>query len=438
MKVLKYSIIVVLALVGAAFFYITGLGTGLYIAQPSTQVAAATATLPVATPTHMATPPAPTATLTPVPTLPATATPTPIPSPTAVQESDFGVFWEAWDLLQNQFYGELPSATDLPYAAIEGVIARTGDQYTAFLDPVRADILSQDMTGSFEGIGATVRLRDDGKLEIVQPLPGQPASQEDLRPGDVILEADGVALQGKNIYEAISLIRGPAGTVVRLLVERQDVDQPFVVEVTRARIEMPVVESEMLEENIAYVRLNGFGETATDELQQALLEQLAKEPEALIFDLRGNPGGYLSTAVKVASQFIGEGTILVERFRDDTERTYSATRGGVALDVPLVVLVDGGTASASEIVAGAIQDADRGTLIGTQTLGKGSVQLVNTLSDGSQLRVTTARWFTPDGRAIHGTGLEPDILVEITDQDITSDRDPQLERAIAYLQENQP
>jgi carboxyl-terminal processing protease len=238
-----------------------------------------------------------------------------------------------------------------------------------------------------------------------------------------------------NIYEAISLIRGPAGTIVHLLVQREGIDEPFEVEVTRARIEVPVVESRMLEDGLAYLRLSEFGQTATLELEQSLRAILEQGPRGLILDLRGNPGGYLNTAIEVASQFVADGPILIERFRDATERTYNPVAGGMALDVPLVVLVDGGSASASEIVAGAIQDSGRGILLGTTTLGKGSVQLVNTLSDGSQLRVTTARWFTPSGRAIHDEGLVPDIEVEVSEADIEADRDPQLQRAIEYLTE---
>jgi carboxyl-terminal processing protease len=359
----------------------------------------------------------------------------PTPTPPDQEQVDLGVFWEAWEILQNDFYGELPLESDLPYAAIQGVIATTGDPYTAFLDPVRAKIVETDLSGGFEGIGATVRIRPDGKLEIVQPLPDHPAIEAGLRAKDVILQVDGVSVQGMTIYEAISLIRGPAGTIVRLLVEREETGETLEMAIERARIELPVIESEMLEDEIAYVRLTGFGQTATAKLQEALHELDAQNPRALIFDQRGNPGGYLETSIQVASQFIGQGTILIERFKDGREETYQAIEGGLALDIPLVVLIDGGTASASEIVAGAIQDTERGILIGTTTLGKGSVQLVHTLSDGSQLRVTNARWFTPNGRAIHGEGLQPDIEVEITEQDIAADRDPQLDRAIAYLRE---
>ena len=363
--------------------------------------------------------------------------PPPTPPPSEDGTGGFDVFWEAWDLLSDQFYGELPTDKELPYAAIRGVIASTGDPYTAFLDPVRADIVRTDMSGSFEGIGATVRIRSDGKLEIVQPLPDQPAIKAGLRPKDVILEVDDVKLEGMSIYEAISLIRGPSGTTVLMLVERQGVQEPFEVKVTRARIEFPVVESEILDGDVAYLRLNDFGQTAPDKVEEALRDLLDAKPRALIFDLRGNGGGYLSAAVEIGSQFVPDGLILIERFRDESERTYGAIEGGLATDLPLVVLVDGGTASASEIVAGAIQDAERGILVGTKTLGKGSVQWVNTLSDGSQLRVTTAIWFTPSGRAIHGEGLAPDIEVEISQEDLEADRDPQLDRAVTYVLEGE-
>jgi carboxyl-terminal processing protease len=436
-------VLVCLAIVaGAAFFYTAGLGTGLYVAQSTVAAflpATATPVPPSATPvpTWTTEAPAPTDTASPTGTstpLP-TSTPSPTPGPSGGEPGSFDIFWEAWDILQEQFYGELPPEQELPYAAIRGVIASTGDPYTAFLDPVRAEIVRTDMSGSFEGIGATVRIRPDGKLEIVQPLPDHPAIEAGLRAKDVVLKADDVELAGMTIYEAISLIRGPAGSTVRLLIEREGMEEPFEVEVTRARIEFPVVESEMLDDDIAYLRLNDFGQTSPDKVEEALRDLLEMDPKGLIFDLRGNGGGYLSSAVDIASQFVADGPILIERFRDETERPYNATGDGLATDIPLVVLVDGGTASASEIVAGAVQDTGRGVLIGAKTLGKGSVQWVNTLSDGSQLRVTSALWFTPSGRAIHGEGLAPDIPVEIAEEDIEADRDPQLERAITYLLE---
>lgn len=364
-------------------------------------------------------------------------TATPFDPPSQDESDSFAIFWEAWRVLESEFYGELPTESELPHEAIRGVIAATGDQYTAFLDPERAEILKTDLSGSFEGIGATVRLRPDGAIEIVQPLSGQPAMEAGLRAKDAILAVDDVAIPGMTLYEAISLIRGPEGTTVRLLVERQGVDEPFKVEVERARIEMPVVESEMLQDQIGYIRLTEYGQTATTKLQEAIRDLDAQGAGGLILDLRGNRGGYLSTAIEVTSQFIGDGLIVSERYRDGREREHQAIAGGLALDTPLVVLVNGASASASEITAGAIQDRERGVLIGTTTLGKGSVQVSHDLSDGSELRVTIARWFTPNGRGIHAEGLAPDIEIEITEADLDAERDPQLDRAIQYLAKGQ-
>jgi carboxyl-terminal processing protease len=276
-------------------------------------------------------------------------------------------------------------------------------------------------------------MREDGRLMIIAPMEGQPAEAAGLRAGDIVLEADGVSLEGMNVHEAILYIRGPKGTVVQLEVLREGIAEPFVVEVERARIEMPTVEVEMLDDDIAYVKLYEFNSQANNRLKSLLEDLMAENPQGLIFDLRNNPGGFLSEAVDVASQFIPEGIILVERFSDGTDKVYEAEEGGLALQVPLVVLVNAGSASASEIVAGAIQDTGRGTLIGETTYGKGSVQLLHNLRDGSELRVTVARWFTPGDRLIHGEGLEPDVVVELTPQDMDAGLDPQLDRAVEYL-----
>jgi len=354
--------------------------------------------------------------------------------PTSSEEEAFRVFWETWHILERDFYGDLPDEQEMTYDAIHGVIDDLGDKYTAFLEPKMAAVVREDMSGSFDGIGAVVNMRDDGHLEIVQTLEGKPAAQAGLKSGDVILAVGDTAIEGMSIFEAVALIRGPAGSVARLTIKRQGIEEPFVVEVVRQRIEVPVVESKMLDDDIAYLKLTEFNAQATSKFKASLRSLLAEEPRALIFDLRDNPGGFLDVSVEIGSQFVGQGSILVEKLKDDQERDYRAQAGGLATDnPPLVVLVNGGTASASEIVAGAIQDTGRGILIGEQTLGKGSVQLSHYLSDGSELRVTFARWFTPNGRAIHEEGLTPDIQVDITEEDIEAGRDPQLQRAIEYL-----
>ena len=367
----------------------------------------------------------------------ASLTPEPISvavGPTSSEQEAFHIFWESWHILERDFYGDLPDDQEMTYSAIHGVIDDLDDNYTAFLEPELAAVVREDMSGSFEGIGAVVNMNDDGQLEIVQTLDGRPAAQAGLRAGDIVLAVGDTVIEEMSVFEAVALIRGPAGSVARLTIKRQGVEEPFVVEVVRQRIEMATVESKMLDDGIAYLRLSEFNAQAASKLRDGLQSLLAEEPRGLIFDLRDNPGGFLSVSVEIGSQFVGEGPILIEKLKDDQDRDYLAQGGGLATDdPPLVVLVNGGTASASEIVAGAIQDTGRGTLIGEQTLGKGSVQLSHHLSDGSELRVTIARWFTPNGRAIHEEGLAPDIRVDITEEDIEAGRDPQLQRAIEHL-----
>jgi carboxyl-terminal processing protease len=217
------------------------------------------------------------------------------------------------------------------------------------------------------------------------------------------------------------------------MIFREDED-PFEVEIVRASIDIPVVEYEMRPDGLGYVSLFDFSSDASVKLEEALQELLRQNPKGVILDLRGNPGGWLNEAVLTTGLFVPEDTlVLIERFKDGAERPYFSSNRPVAPDIPLVVLVDGGSASASEIVAGALQDHGRAVLIGETTFGKGSVQWPHELSNGAELRVTVARWFTPNDRAIHGEGLEPDIPVEITGEDLDAERDPQLERAVEYL-----
>ncbi|MFB0537703.1 MAG: S41 family peptidase [Anaerolineae bacterium] len=357
------------------------------------------------------------------------------PSPAAAGEEapEFAVFWEAWHLIENEFYGDLPTMQEVTYGAIRGVLVAIGDDGTSFIDPEHAAIMREDITGGFEGIGAVVNMLPNGRLIIVEPLPGRPAAQAGVQQGDLVLQVDDTPIQNMTLIEAVSLIRGPAGTTVRLTILRRGVREPFEVTIVRERIELEVVESRMLDDDIAYVRLTEFNAKATKELKEALQELMAQEPKGMIFDLRSNPGGFLQTSVEVASQFLDGGLVLTEKGKGDREEKFPVMSGGLATEVPLVVLVNAGSASASEIVAGAIQDSGRGILVGERTFGKGSVQLPHTLSDGSELRVTIARWFTPKGHEIQGIGVIPDIEVETTLEDLEAGHDPPLERAVEYL-----
>ncbi len=361
---------------------------------------------------------------------------TPPPSP-AEAPSNFNVFWEAYRILEEHFYGDVPQGSDLTYAALRGLIKALDDPFTSFLDPKTAQIFSSDMSGSFEGIGARVEQAENGGVRLIQVFEGSPAQKAGLQDGDIIIAVDGEDITGLTLLEQVSRIRGPAGSKVVLTIVREGVRDPFDVEVIRGRIEIPIIEYRM-EGDIAYIKFSEFNALGTKKVREAIKELEKNNPKGLIFDIRGNPGGFLHIAIGVTSQFLPEGkVILIERWKDGREKIYKSEGNGVALDIPMVVLVDQGSASASEILAGALQDHGRAVLIGERTFGKGSVQQPFELSDGSELRVTIARWFTPNGREIHKKGLEPDIPVEVTPEDKAAGRDPILERALQYFREGE-
>ncbi len=350
-----------------------------------------------------------------------------------LEREDFRIFWEAWHVVQDRFYDAPVEPEQLTYGAIRGALSTLNDPAVWFADPLRAERIRQDATGTYSGIGAVVNLNDVGCVIIVRPFAGGPASQAGLMAGDVILNIDGTDTLGLSLDEAVNLIRGPEGTPVRLRIQRERAEQAFEVEVIRAEIEIPSVEYSVVEGGIAYLKVNDFREQTPARVKAALAELLADDPPALILDLRDNPGGLLSASIEIASQFIAEGAIVLERGSNGLEEEQRARSGGLATDIPLVVLVNSGTASASEIVAGAIRDYQRGVLIGEPTFGKGSVQSPIDLSDGSHLRLTIAHWFTPDDQHIEGDGIAPDIEVALSDEDLAKGLDPQLEMAIGYL-----
>ena len=401
---------IILVGVGSGAFFV-GLSVGR--SQSSAPAAAPTGARAPATASGGASPAAPTT-----------------PSPGNIREQ-LDVFQEAYDIIQAEFYGDMPSDTDLVYGAIRGMLQRLDDRNTAFLEPSIAEISRESRSGSYGGIGAIVDLSEGQALEIVRVFRGTPAEKEGIRAGDIVTAVDGRSIIGLSLDEMVTLVRGPAGSQVRLTIERADTPKPFEVVVTRADIVVPLVEQRMIGSDIAYINLSSFDNpTAVEQLNRDLQQLLARNPKGLILDLRGNLGGLLDQAIAVSDLFLDDGLVAIERERDGSEETFRSDSGDLAEKIPLVILVDAGSASASEIVAGAVQDRERGILIGTTTFGKGSVQRINTLSDGSELRLTIARWFTPDDRAIHGEGLEPDITVEPGDD---PNSDPQLDRAVEYL-----
>ncbi len=353
--------------------------------------------------------------------------------PTAAEEKFMAPFWEAWDLVHEEYVEQPVDDVKLAQGAIRGMIAALGDPHSSYMSPAEYEIAVADQSGQLEGIGAYVEGADE-YLRIVSPFPGSPAEAAGLRPGDLVVKVDGEDMAGMGEVEIISRIRGPEGTTVRLAVQREGETELLEFEIVRAKIHLPSVESEMLEGGVAYVKINDFGDKTTPELRTALRALLAQQPAGLILDLRNNPGGYLDTAIEVVSQFVADGVVMRERFGDGRERTYEALGGGLATEPPLVVLINHGSASASEIVAGAIQDAERGALVGEQSYGKGSVQNWHDLQgDNGAVRVTIARWLTPDGRSIHKLGITPDVIVEMTEADREAKRDPQLDKAVELL-----
>ncbi len=354
-----------------------------------------------------------------------------------LDDLDLQPFYQAWQMVQQSYEGELPTVEDLRATAIACSIVETiDDQFTGYTPPAAAARMREDLSGTFEGIGAFVRLNDDGILEIARPMDGQPADLAGLLVGDLIVGVDGENVVGQSQDEVISKVRGPRGTVVVLTIQRAGVDEPFDVTITRARIEIPIVEQEMLEGNIAYVHLTSFSRNAEEQLVAALTELLAQNPQGLIFDLRDNPGGFLDQAIAVSDLFLSEGIVAQERNKAGLNEVFSADTGELAETVTLVVLINAGSASASEIVAGAIQENERATIIGETSFGKGSVQLPHELSDGGELRVTIARWYTPDNNTIDQQGIQPDIEIP-TPEDLNGPDDTQLQRAIEFIQTGQ-
>ncbi len=367
---------------------------------------------------------------------------TPPPAPNQIQDgapSDFkgsmDVFWQAWNIIQSDYYKQPLDPTTMSYGAISGMVDSLGDPHTAFVDPTHAKIINQDLEGSFEGIGATVEMRQ-GRLTIVSPIDSSPAEKAGLKPNDIILKVNDTVIQDMDVNQAIALIRGPKGTTVHLQVQRGN--QPiFTVDIVRDTIPVQYVTAKMLDGNIAYLRLSEFSATAPKELHDNLQKLLANNPKALILDLRNNPGGYLDAAVKIDSEFMKEGSIvLIEKDKQGNRQEYRTDSGGLATDpnLKMVLLVNEGSASASEIVSGSLKDYKRATIIGTNTYGKGSVQSPHMLSDQSQLRVTIAHFFSPQEHEINGVGVKPDIEVaDPTDAQVTQQQDPQLDAAVKFL-----
>ena len=350
----------------------------------------------------------------------------------ADKQALFSPFWESWDLLHQNYVDQPLDDTKLMQGAIRGMLGSLGDSHTLYMDPSQYTQANTQLAGAYDGIGAWVDASGD-YLAIVSPMKGSPAEKAGLKPQDKIIKIDGVDQAGIPGDLVIQKVMGKAGTDVTLTILRAGQD-PFDVKVTRAHITVPTVEGKMLGSGVAYVALNTFGDNTADDLHNTLKDLMAQNPKGLILDLRNNGGGYLDTAIKVVSEFSDKGVVVYEKYGDGKLDEHDVIPGGLATKIPMVVLINEGSASASEITAGALQDDGRAKLVGVTSYGKGSVQNWIGLSNNQgAVAITIAKWLTPLKRTIDHIGLTPDVVAKITKDDYAAGRDPQLDAAIAAV-----
>lgn len=349
---------------------------------------------------------------------------------------DMTLFWQVWELLDEKYVdASVLKDESMVYGSIKGMVNAINDPYTVFMTPEESKQFMDGLEGTLEGIGAELTVKDK-QLVIVSPLRKSPAEKAGLMAGDIIEKINGESASDMTLIDAIMKIRGKKGSTVTLTIAREKLEKPFDVSIVRDSIDIESVTMEKLDGDIVYLAVNQFNSRTNDQFGKAISELILKEPKGLIVDFRFNGGGYLESAVQLLSYLLpkdAEVVELVERGKEDEIK--KANGNPKLLNVPLVILVNESSASASEIVAGAIQDHKRGVIMGTKTFGKGSVQEVEYFPDGSSIRLTIAKWLTPDGRSIDKTGLTPDMVVEMSEEDIKKEVDTQKEAAVKYLKE---
>ena len=349
---------------------------------------------------------------------------------------DFALFWQVWDLLNTTYLERPVDQKKMLYGAISGMVNSLEDPYTSFLPPKVNEVVTNAINGVYEGIGAELGFKDT-QLVIVSPLDGSPAKAAGIKPGDKILAIDGQGTAAINLNEAVSKIRGEEGTKVTLLIQRAD-ETPFNVDIKRGKINIASVTWEDKGNGTAYIRVSRFGGDTNQDWSRVVSEVNVqmKELDAVVVDVRGNPGGYLQSAVHIASEFFRDRPVLWEETATGEQLPFKADRVGGFTSVPAVfVLIDGGSASASEILAAGLRDNIGAKLVGSKSFGKGTVQDARDFKDGSGVHITIAKWLTPKKEWIHKIGLMPDIVVERTDEDFAAQRDPQLDKALELAQE---
>ncbi len=348
---------------------------------------------------------------------------------------DLSIFWEVWNIAQEKYIDKSKLDKEkLIYGAVTGMVKAIGDPFSNFLTPDETKSFAEDMQGSFEGIGVEIGMKNE-VLTVIAPIEGSPGAKAGLKPGDKIIKINDDVTVDLSVEEAVKMIRGPKGTEVRLTVLSEGSEKPKEVSILRDIISIKSVRYEFKENGkIAYVKIIKFGDDTTQLINSISNEIITAGAKGIIIDLRNNPGGYLETAVDVCSRFIPKGKLVVAEENYEGKRNeFNAKGGNILSSLPVVVLINNGSASASEIMAGALRDQLNVKLIGKKTFGKGSVQELEKLDDGSSLKITVAKWLTPKGESIMEKGLSPDIEVEMTENDVNQNRDPQLEKAIEIV-----
>jgi carboxyl-terminal processing protease len=346
-------------------------------------------------------------------------------------ELDFSLFWDVWDMVSNDYLLRPVDNQKMLYGAIQGMVSSLGDPYTSFLPPQENETVNNSLAGKYEGIGAELGLRDN-ILIIVAPLDGSPAKAAGLRSGDKILGIEGETTFGVTIQEAVSKIRGEKGTVSTLTIQTGD-QEPRDVEITRDVITISSIRWEDRGDGIAYIRISRFGTETNEEWKRVVSEVNAdmRELDTIIIDVRGNPGGYLRSAIFISEEFYDKKPIVWQEDSVGNQVKFEAERLGSFTTIPQVyVLIDGGSASASEILAASLRDNIGAVLIGQKSFGKGTIQDAKNFDDGSGVHITIAKWLTPNKEWVHETGIEPNISVEVTDEDVEKGYDSQLEKAL--------
>lgn len=349
---------------------------------------------------------------------------------------DFSLFWDAWRLIQNDYVkSDELNKQEMVYGAVRGLLDSLGDPYSIFFDPKEAKKFSENVTGNFSGIGIEIGVKK-GILTIISPIEGTPAWEAHLKPGDQIVAIDGKESLSMSSEEAVDLIRGPKDTEVKLTIFRSNFEKPQEFTIKRDTISVASVKTEFLQDNIAHITLSSFSDNTNYEFYRAVLEALVKKSPAVILDLRNNPGGYLEVSVDIAGWFLKRGDVVVrESVKGEDETVFQASGNQALLNTPVVILANEGSASASEILVGALRDNRQIKIIGQKTFGKGSVQEVEDMFDNSMIKLTIAEWLTPNGLSLNDNGLEPDYKVELTDEDYENDKDPQLDKALEVVQQ---